>query len=193
MSVSVRRPVPVRTAPRRQRGVALLVALVLLAVMMVTGSNVMETAVVEYKVGAAMRNRAATFEGTEAAAIQSFARLRQLISQGVGSCDNSTGRYEGGRLPGAPGTTANGADAASTRFWTEYGVPSGNAISTALPAGITNVAQARYLMECLPVDDEGEPAGPATYPLQYNRLTVFGGSDASAEVLLQSTLVTLPK
>ncbi|MEI7445065.1 MAG: PilX N-terminal domain-containing pilus assembly protein [Burkholderiales bacterium] len=184
-----------RLAGRRrpQRGFVLMFALVLLAVMMLVGSGTIETAVSEFRVGAAMRDRASTFEGTEAAALQSFSRLRTLIATGGASCDNSAGRYSGGVLPALGSGTPTDSDAASTAFWMRYGVPSTYSISTSLPTGLVNVNATRYLIECLQIDDEGEPASPSTYPLQYYRLTVFGGGNASAEVLLQTTLVTLPK
>lgn len=185
----VRPPAP---APR-QRGLALLVSLLLLAVMMVVGSNAMEIAIVEHRVGAGMRDRAATFEATESAGLQSFARLRSMIATGNGSCDNTNGRYQGGRLPASGTGVPTDSDAASTRFWATYGVPASYAVSTDLVTAMPNVSGARYLIECLPVDDEGEPASASTYPLLYYRMTVFGGGEASAEVLLQSTLVTLPK
>ncbi len=193
--MSAIRPRPLRTPvpARRQRGIALLISLLLLAVMMVVGSNAMELAIVEYRVGAGMRDRAATFEGTESAGLQSFARLRSMIATGSGSCDNTNGRYEGGRLPTGSEGTPTDSDAVSPRFWATYGMPASYAVSTDLVSSMANVTGARYLIECLPIDDEGEPASAATYPLLYYRMTVFGGGDASAEVLLQSTLVTLPK
>ena len=182
-----------RAPPRRQRGLALLVAMLMLALMMYVGTTTMETAIVEQKVGASMRDRTATFEGAEAAGLQSIQRLRALVAQGRGDPDESAGRYFGGMLPPAGGGAPTNSDNMSTGFWWQYGMPETNSIETTLVSSMPNVARARYLIERLAIDDEGEPSSPSTYPLNYNRLTVFGGGDGSAEVLVQTTLVTLPK
>lgn len=189
---AARRRRPARR-PRAQRGFALMFALLMLALMMLVASGTVETAVSEFRVVAAMRDRASTFEGSEAAALQSISKLRQMIATGSASCDNTAGRYAGGVLPAGNSGTPTDSDAASTEFWMRYGVPAAYSISSALPTGLLNVSAARYLIECLEVDDESEPVSPWTYPLNYYRLTIFGGGQAGAEVLLQTTLVTLPK
>jgi Tfp pilus assembly protein PilX len=186
-----RRSTPLRP---RQRGVALLVAMLLLALMMVVGSSSLESAIVEYKVAGNLRDRSASFEGAEAATLQSFARLRQLIASGSSEPIESGGLYYGGRLPPVGGGSVTEVDSGSLKFWRVWGMPDNDTtIQTLLPQSIANVAKSRYVIERLAIDDEGEPAGPTTYPLNYSRLTVFGKGDAAAEVLIQATLVTLPK
>jgi type IV pilus assembly protein PilX len=177
----------------RQRGVVLLVAMLLLALMMVVGSSSLESAVVEYKVAGNMRDRSAAFEGAEAATLQSFARMRQLVATGQSEPVESGGLYYGGRLPPVGGGSVTDVDSGSLTFWRDWGMPDDTTIETVLPQSIVNVDTSRYVIERLAIDDEGEPSGPATYPLNYSRLTVFGKGKAAAEVLIQATLVTLPK
>ena len=188
-------PFPTRrraAARPRQRGVALLVAMLLLALMMVVGSSSLETAIVEYKVAGNMRDRSASFEGAEAATLQSIARLRQMVATGTSEPMESGGLYYGGRLPAGGSVTE--IDSGSLKFWRSWGMPDDDStIETLLPHSIAHVDKSRYVIERLAIDDEGEPSGPTTYPLSYSRLTVFGKGDAAAEVLLQATLVTLPK
>jgi type IV pilus assembly protein PilX len=183
-----------RTLPRRaQRGFALLIAMLLLALMMLVGAGTLESAIVEQKVAGGMRDRSAAFEGAEAAALQSFAQLRQFVASGVGEPTGTGGRYFGGSLPPADGGSAVDSDNASTRFWRSWGMPEHSTLQTALPESIANVEGVRYVIERLPIDDEGEPSGAATYPLNYSRITVFGKGEGAAEVLIQTTLVTVPK
>jgi Tfp pilus assembly protein PilX len=186
-----RRRTPLRP---RQRGIALIVAMLLLALMMVVGSSSLESAIVEYKVTGNLRDRSASFEGAEAATLQSFARLRQLVASGSSEPIESGGLYYGGRLPPVGGGSVTEADSGSLKFWLAWGMPDNETtIQSLLPQSIANVAKSRYVIERLAIDDEGEPAGPSTYPLNYSRLTVFGKGDAAAEVLIQATLMTLPK
>jgi Tfp pilus assembly protein PilX len=190
-------PFPSRWRPPlrpRQRGVALLVAMLLLALMMLVGSSSLESAIVEYKVSGNMRDRSAAFEGAEAATLQSFARLRQLVATGSSEPTDSGGLYYGGRLPPSGGGSVTESDSGSLRFWRDWDMNvNSTTMETLLPKSIANVQTSRYVIERLANDDEGEPAGPTTYPLNYSRLTVFGKGDAAAEVLIQATLVTLPK
>jgi type IV pilus assembly protein PilX len=182
------------SARPRQRGVALLVAMLLLALMMVVGSSSLESAIVEYKVTGNMRDRSASFEGAEAATLQSFARLRQLVATGNSEPIESGGLYYGGRLPAVGGGSVTEIDSGSLKFWRTWGMPDDDTtMQTLLPQTIAHVDKSRYVIERLAIDDEGEPSGPTTYPLNYSRLTVFGKGEAAAEVLLQATLVTLPK
>ncbi|RPH39962.1 MAG: hypothetical protein EHM87_23155 [Burkholderiales bacterium] len=196
----IRRPLPSPTRPRRpvrprgaQRGAALLIAMLLLALMMFVGSGSLESAIVEHKVAGSMRDRSASFEGAEAATLQSFARLRQLVAIGRGEPVESGGHFYGGRLPPTGDGTTVESDTAALQFWRDWGMPVAGTMETTLPASIAHVDKTRYVIERMLIDDEGEPAGPTTYPLNYSRLTVFGKGEAAAEVLLQSTLVTLPK
>jgi Tfp pilus assembly protein PilX len=192
---STRRPV---APPGRQRGFVLLIAMLLLTLMMVVGSASLETALVEHKVAASLRDRSASFEGAEAGALQSFARLRQLIATGSSepTVSGSGGLYYGGQMPSVFGGTFD-VDNVSLQFWRSWKVdgdlPQGASIRTTLPESIPHVAKTSYVIERLPIDEEGEPSSPNTYPLNYSRFTVFGKGEAAAEVLIQTTLVTLPK
>jgi Tfp pilus assembly protein PilX len=179
--------------PAAQRGVALLIAMLLLALMMLVGTGSLESAIVEHKVSGSMRDRSASFEGAEAATLQSFAQLRQLVASGSGEPVETGGHFYGGRLPPSGSGAVAESNTAALKFWRSWGMPTDGSMQTTLPESITNVNNTRYVIERMLIDDEGEPAGPTTYPLIYSRITVYGKGDAAAEVLLQSTLVTLPK
>ena len=179
--------------PAAQRGVALLIAMLLLALMMLVGTGSLESAIVEHKVSGSMRDRSASFEGAEAATLQSFSQLRQLVASGSGEPVETGGHFYGGRLPPSGSGAVAESNTAALKFWRSWGMPTDGSMQTTLPESITNVDTTRYVIERMMIDDEGEPAGTATYPLNYSRLTVYGKGDAAAEVLLQSTLVTLPK
>jgi hypothetical protein len=69
----------------------------------------------------------------------------------------------------------------------------GNSLGSGLGAGLAGVAPGRYLIERLAVDDEGEPADAATYPLQFSRVTVWGTGAHGANVLLQAIYVGVPE
>jgi hypothetical protein len=119
----------------RQRGVALLVAMLLLALMMVVGSSSLESAIVEYKVTGNMRDRSASFEGAEAATLQSFARLRQLVATGNSEPIESGGLYYGGRLPAVGGGSVTEIDSGSLKFWRTWGMPDDDTtMQTLLPS-----------------------------------------------------------
>jgi len=179
--------------PAGQRGVALLIAMLLLALMMLVGTGSLESAIVEHKVSGSMRDRSASFEGAEAATLQSFAQLRQLVASGSGEPVETGGHFYGGRFPPSGSGAVAESNTAALQFWRTWGMPTDGTMETTLPASIANVDKTRYVIERMLIDDEGEPASPATYPLNYSRLTVYGKGDAAAEILLQSTLVTLPK
>jgi Tfp pilus assembly protein PilX len=179
--------------PSGQRGVALLIAMLLLALMMLVGTGSLESAIVEHKVSGSMRDRSASFEGAEAATLQSFAQLRQLVANGSGEPVETGGHFYGGRLPPSGSGAVAESNTAALQFWRSWGMPTDGSMETTLPESIASVDKTRYVIERMLIDDEGEPSGPATYPLNYSRLTVYGKGDAAAEVLLQSTLVTLPK
>ena len=187
---------PWRIAPRppaaAQRGAALLMALLMLAVMLLVGGTALDTAQVEQRVAANLRDRAAAFEGAEAAALQSLARINWLVATGRGQPDGSPGYYFGGRLPVGQLPIAE-VDNASTRFWTTMALSEANSIAGSLGSGAPGVPAGRFLIERLQSDDEGEPTSPSTYTLVYNRVTVLAPGATGANVMLQSIQVGLPQ
>ncbi len=185
-----------RAAPRApaasQRGAALLMALLLLAVMLVVGGTALETAQVEQRVAANLRDRAAAFEGAEAAALQSLARIEWLSTTGRGQPDESPGYYFGGRLPYGASPIAE-VDNAPAGFWTGMSMSASNSLAGSLGSGAPGMAAGRFLIERLQNDDEGEPTSPSTYPLVYSRVTVWAPGASGANVMLQSIQVGLPQ
>lgn len=178
-----RHPAPPR---RRQRGVALIVAMLLLAIMLVMGTTSLETALVEYKIAANIRDRGETFERAEAGTLHSLSLLRTLVASGRGAPGSITGFVPGGELLDV-GHTGLPQDTASAVFWTKFPLSRANGVVTPLVDDLV------YVIERLPNDDEAEPAGPGTYLPSFNRVTAWSKSDTGANVHLQATLVTLPE
>jgi Tfp pilus assembly protein PilX len=180
-----------RRAPvTAQRGAALLMALLLLAVMLVVGGTALDTAMVEQRVAANLRDRAAAFEGAEAAALQSIARIDRLTMTGRGQPDQSPGYYYAGRL--SVGGSITEVDNAPTQFWNAWSMNESNSIAGSLGSGASGLQSGRYLIERLQIDDEGEPTSASTYPLVYSRVTILAPGAIGANVMLQSILVGLP-
>ena len=187
--ITARRPIRTPRAARSpQRGAALMLALLLLAVMLVVGGTALDTAQLEHRVAANMRDRAAAFEGAEAAALESIARIDWLAMTGRGQPDQSAGYYYGGRLSVSGAITE--VDAAAGDFWSTWKMDGANSISGSLGAGATHAG--RYLIERLQIDDESEPTSATTYPLVYSRVTIWAPGSNGANVMLQSIVVGLP-
>lgn len=188
--------------PRRQRGAALLVALLLLALMLALGTNSLESVNVEQRVAANLRDRAVAFERAEAAGLASYSRLLWMTRNGQAQPTGLSGHYEGGRLPsgGGSGSVAD-VDSVAAAFWTDWTMAAGNSLtigddygvgaggSTSAPSARTG----RLVIERLEADDEGEPASPTTYPVTFTRVTVSGPGENGAAVLLQSVFMGLPE
>lgn len=187
----VARDRPIRARAHRQRGAALLIALLLLSLMLGLGSSALDSANVDQRLAANLRDRAAAFEGAESGALHALAHLRWLTATGRGQPDDSAGYYRGGALP--RNGTIRPEDSAAARFWSDWRMDEGNSRASGLGAGLATAAPGRYLIERLPVDDEGEPADAATYPLSFSRITVWGSGGNGANVLLQAIYVGVPE
>lgn len=201
MRAAARRRAP-RPLPRRQRGAALLVALLLLALMLALGTNSLESVHVEQRVAANLRDRTVAFERAEAAALAAYSRLLWMTRNGQSQPSGAAGHYSGGLLPPDRGGGApTPVDSASAAFWADwtmlnsnsflidgnYGVGAGG--STSAPDARTG----RFVVERLEADDESEPASPTTYPVTFTRVTVSGPGENGANVLLQTVFMGLPE
>jgi type IV pilus assembly protein PilX len=181
----------IRAGARRQRGAALLIALLLLSLMLGLGSTALDSANVDQRLAANLRDRAAAFEGAEAGALHALAHLRWLTATGRGQPDDSAGYYRGGALPRDGAITSE--DSAAARFWADWRMDEDNSRASGLGSGLAGAAPGRYLIERLAVDDEGEPADAASYPLSFSRITVWGPGGNGANVLLQAIYVGVPE
>lgn len=178
----------------RQRGAALLIALLMLALMLSLGTTAMNAALVDQRVASSLRDRAVAMESAEAASLAAAARLLGLTASGAGQPDDRAGYYRAGLIRTAGGGgSLTVVDNAPARFWSTFELDANNTMSTSLSSTLGTLPPGRYLIERLEVDDEGEPASATTYPLTFSRVTVLGEGENRASVLLQAVYVGLPE
>lgn len=178
---------------RQQRGAALLVAMLLLALMLVLGVSSMESGIVQEKQSANMRDRTVAFENSEAAMRLGMDYLKNQILNGTSAPDNSPGYYYGGAVP-VGGTINPSTDTATFDFWDGYTMDSVNSRKSTTMAPLKQTTdQGRFMIERMRFDDESEPASPTIYNIYFNVLTSRADGANGARVSQQSTLVTIPR
>jgi type IV pilus assembly protein PilX len=174
------RPLPAR----RQEGVALFIALVVLLIITILGVSGLQTTTLEERMAAAARDRDIAFQAAEAALSQAEQFIETL---GPGDLAQFQNNADGLYVP--PG------DAVSGERWETVDWNGGNAITvaTAVPGQVA--AQPRYIVEhvtTLVADEDtlnlsniGQSVGA---PTEIFRITALGtGGSERARVLLQAT------
>lgn len=157
-----------------QRGIALLLALVVLLLVTILGLVGLESAVLELRMAGAQREYALAYQAAQGALNDGERVLKGLSAADLASFeDNRAGRY----LPAPPGAPSR----ASAVDW------SSNAVLTPATAlGAPVQRQPRYLLEYLGPEDGGT--------LHRFRMTARGyGAEGGLEVTVQRILgLTLP-
>ena len=192
---SNRLPRPARTpvAPAsRQRGTVLLIALVLLGLMMLLARSGIDTGIVQEKVAANSRDRAASFEKAETTLRNAFDTTRWLTNTGKSQPDDSPGYYRSAAIADATSGAVGTVDSASSDYWHGTRMTAANSRQESLPLQ-TSSTSGRFIIERYRFDDESEPGTPSVYSLNYNGVTVQGQGRIGATTTLQSTLLTLPR
>lgn len=163
-----------RSVDKRQSGIALLLALVVLLLVTILGLVGLESAVLELRMAAAQREYALAYQAAQGALNDGERVLKGLAAADLVSFrDNRAGRY----LPAEPGAPSR----ASAVDW------SSNAVLTPATAlGAPVQRQPRYLLEYLGAEDDGT--------WHRFRMTAQGyGAEGGLEVTVQRTLgLTLP-
>ena len=157
-----------------QRGIALLLALVVLLLVTILGLVGLESAVLELRMAGAQRASALAYQAAQGALNDGERVLKGLSAADLATFeDNHAGRY----LPAAPGAPprASAVDGSSNAVLTP---------ATALGAPVQR--QPRYLLEYLGAEDGGT--------WHRFRMTARGyGAEGGLEVTVQRTLgLTLP-
>lgn len=177
--------------PAKQRGAVLLVAMILLAMMLMLGISAMDGSIIQEKVAANTRDRAAAFESGESATQQALGWLQRMIALGRSQPDNSPGYYMNAWLP-AGGVVAN-VDTGALEFWETAQMSAANSIQNSLPATAQVSTAGRFIVERMRFDEEGEPGSANTSQYSYSSVAVWAGGSNGANVVTQATLVTLQK
>ena len=163
-----------RSLESPQRGIALLLALVVLLLVTILGLVGLESAVLELRMAGAQREYALAYQAAQGALNDGERVLKGLTAADLATFgDNRAGRY----LPAAPGAPPR----ASAVDW------SSNAVLTPATAlGAPVQRQPRYLLEYLGAEDGGT--------WHRFRMTARGyGAEGGLEVTVQRTLgLTLP-
>ena len=188
-------PAP-RTAASRQRGVVLVIALILLAIITLLGIAVMHTTVTEERMAGNMRDRSLAFQAAEAALREGERYLSPENNLVLPTFDGTQGRY----LLAATGQPvwlkADGTLQDAT-FWgvdDNVRIYPTEAGSQAL-AGVS--AQPRYVLEnisaCRPGVGDSWVLGSCEQQPVFYRVTARGvGGSPNAVVTLQTTFKRLP-
>ena len=169
----------------------LLVALVLLALMTLTGSSVMESVTAEFRLTAGLKERSQAFEATEGAVLQGVSAIRAAISSGADMPDAARKWFHPGGLLPVSGTTQPTDNVSALQFWWSYALNNDN--SRVVSGGETGASEVRYLIERLVTEDEAEPVSASTYPLTFYRITALGKGSSGAEVMVQNYVVQIPR
>ena len=171
-------------SPRRQDGVALFIALVVLLIITVLGISGLQTTTLEERMASSARDRDIAFQAAEAALAQGEAFVQGLGVTGIAQFDaNANGLYR-------PQSGATAPD------WWESVDWANDATLPTVGVGVNGVAaQPRYIVEymtrvlagddSLNVSNVGAAVGA---PTDIFRITTFGtGGSARANVMLQAT------
>jgi type IV pilus assembly protein PilX len=169
---------------RKQRGVSLLLSLLLLAVLSVATVAAMQTAGLQERIAGNTRDRTLAFNAAESALrdAEQYLRTEPILPLFDGSVN---GHYRKNEFPGlsltrvSPGTVADGSafevwnDPATIAYVTSRGIAYGAKTGVAeLPDLPT---QPRYIIEMMPSD--------SSRPITYRITAVASGRDASLVVL----------
>lgn len=181
-------------APRRQRGVALAIVLILLVVVTLLTLSAMRGAVLQQRMTASVTDRSLAFQAAEAALREGEARAAMNPRTNPnfpadGTC--GSGAWQG--YCGIPDPT----DAADNARWTD---DNWEANSREATAAVENVgAKPRYMIELLqtglpatgscPTDLDVSPDAECTGDETIYRITARSSADGRADVTLQSTYV----
>ncbi|GAB4357766.1 MAG: pilus assembly protein [Immundisolibacter sp.] len=167
--------------PDRQRGVVLVVALIMLAVITLLGVSAMQVTSLEERMAGNMRDRSLAFQAAEAALRDGERLLTQVT---LPAFDGTNGLYPAPAVGALPEWMQAGGSPQPASWWTTNGRPYGGTV-----AGVA--AQPRYVIEeiaRLPGVGESLEAGQPVPDITYYRVTARGvGGSATAVVVLQST------
>jgi type IV pilus assembly protein PilX len=178
---------PRRPAPaRRERGVALFIALVVLLIITVLGVSGLQTTTLEERMAASARDRDIAFQAAESALAQGEAFVDTIGPGGLGQFSaNSNGLY-------LPEDTAGEPDIWEQVDWDDAGDVA--EVGTSIP-GVVDGGQPRYIVEymttLLAADDSlniSNVGAPIGAPTEIFRITSYAqGGSARAVVMLQAT------
>jgi type IV pilus assembly protein PilX len=173
---------------QRQRGAILLFCLVFLAVLTMMGVSGMESATLEERMSANMRDHELAFNAAESALQAAEAWLVNQDTLPITATDNSTDVWAEDSMDpddadGLPWWHHNGID---NTWWTN----NGDAISDVAEVA----AQPRYLIEQYRTVDTGQSiaigSGEVTVPRIFHRITARGvGINPNTTSVVQSTFV----
>lgn len=168
---------PLHAVPTRQKGVILIVALILLLVLTLIGIGVTQSTTLEEKMAANTRDKDLSFQAAEAGLRFGESGLQQALYTNF---DNTNGLYE---------YDPSQADIWTTIDWTN----SANIVAAPSSATIDNVIQQpEFIIEQLPpVPAPGQNLGATEYgdtpTIQLYRITALGkGGDAMSQSMLQT-------
>lgn len=191
MSLVANRYIESGAGPRRERGVVLLVALVLLGLMVMLGVSSMESSIVQEKMSANARDRAVAFENVENTTYNALGQIRKLVASGQAQPDNSPGYYVNAWVNNGGGLANQ--DTGSLDFWMSTPLTATNSRDSSLPT-LTHVSKAgRFMIERMRFDDESEPGSPNSYQVNHSVVTVWAEGNNGAVVVTQASMMTLPK
>jgi len=170
-----------RPSRKRQNGVALIAALLLLAVMLTFGTVSMESALTEQSIAAQLHDLNQAFEAAESTSNEALYQLRNLTADGKNQPENETGYY----IMGNKGSTSQkfnirGLSQASNNFWLFADFNDKNSFSTEKVVFISTseknkkTPQNRYVIERIQDSQEGEPVSQSNYFMTYSRVSTRG-------------------
>lgn len=168
-----------RQAMRRERGVALLVCLLMLIMVMLLGVSAAQLSLQGEKAARGERDREVAFQAAEDA----VADAERDIQEGPGKVvDPACGAAPAWQLVDLSGVEDGGA------CTLEYGAATGAAMLTG--QGFLPFKKPRYLIERTECHQPGEDASAGAAPSYCYRVTAIGfGAKPTTEVVLQSVFV----
>jgi type IV pilus assembly protein PilX len=173
------------SAPPRQEGVVLVIALIMLVILTLLGISAMQSTSLEERMAGNARDRSAAFQSAEAA-LREGERQLNVADTALPTFDDTNGFYTAPSA-GDPSPWAGmlGSDPTSVTFWTTNGRTYGGTVT-----GVQ--AQPRYVIEELPyvpgVGDSFEAGLPEDRLPSYYRVTSRAtGATDTAVVVVQST------
>lgn len=172
---------PPGAPPGHQRGVVLVVALIMLAVITLLGVSAMQVTSLEERMAGNMRDRSLAFQAAEAA-LRDGERL--LTQAALPAFDGTNGLYQAPAVGALPEWMQTGGSPQPESWWTANGRAYGGTVD-----GVA--AQPRYVIEEIarvPGVGESLEAGTPVPDITYYRVTARGvGGTATATVVVQST------